>query len=850
MAAEPAFSGVLRTQTVVATDAAGMVSEMKKCRKNAGFTMVELLTVVAILTILMGVAAVSVIKYQRSLKGKEADSAAKEIFIAAQNHLTAASALGELTTTDANGNQVFSKGVGTAEEDVQNQYILAGPSDQEMLKIMLPFGAIDEQVRSGGSYIIHYNLKTATVLDVFYSDASDSRFGATLAAGNYADLASGYAGDSNRDKRRNATVGDQSKRVIGWYGGAKAGELGSYDNYLKEPTIKVTNGDTLRVEVSALAAKTGNLKSSASLSLIVTGVNSKAMKEIKLKGSLEGGGNVFLDSNTESIRKEIKSGATLLGYLVTLDDITVGRGNFYNVMMNTGDSAIPNIGGRNGTFIPGEDLDIRAVAFDNGSLSNIAESGTVRVNSLFGSNVLEDTTAKVTVSSIRHLENLESAVSSVDWDAIGAVEVTQTSDLDWTTFNKDYWEKYVRTTNTDLYPYGEQKIYKAGVDPGDTAKGKFLSLTLGQNNLNPPKTGKKVQYMGDNHQIRNLTIEGGGLFSELNLPGSKVENLDLVNFKVESANNAGALAATATDILTNVKVYNDLTDDSALSITGKDSVGGLVGEFSGSAKGCAAAVYVNSTEGSAGGLFGKAKQYTAEISVIQNSYSGGHIKDGRYTKKQKKANTADEYEETLEGRINVQGATAGGLIGTLSGEESVVGCYSTCSVGGTTAGGFVGKAEGTSTTNENCYCTGLVAVKDGASYKLFTNPNDETKIGTFVGAKTSSKPLSGRYLEIVNYRSMKEEKGSLVAAKSTDQMKPIGTGGTDSDSITPFDDTAANYNTFIGYNPIPSVPYDTTLLTKAEKDTNNAPQFGLRPTTGQTIHYGDWPLYETLVVNT
>lgn len=829
--------------------------------------MVELLTVVAILTILMGVAAVSVIKYQRSLKGKEADSAAKEIFIAAQNHLTAADAMGELVSVaaDNRGTQVTGK---------ENEYLVdfsssnaaAATNAKEMWERLLPFGAIDEQVRSGGSYIIHYNLKTATVLDVFYSDASDSRFGATLAAGNYADLASGYAGDSNRDKRRNATVSDQSKRVIGWYGGAKAGELGSYEDYLMEPTIKVTNGDTLRVEVSALAAKTGNLKSSASLSLIVTGVNSGAMKEIKLKGSLEGGGTVSFVSN-ESIRKEIKNeyGQTV-GYLVTLDDITVARGNFYNVMMRTGDADITNIGGLNGTFIPGENLDIRAVAFDNGSLSNIAESGTVRVNSLFGSNVLEDTTAKVTVSSIRHLENLESAVSSVDWNAIGAVEVIQTSDLDWTTFYRDFWEKYVRKSDADLYPCGEQnatlKICKAGVEPGDTAQGKFLSLTLGQSNLSPPKTGKKVQYMGDNHQIRNLTIDGGGLFSELNISGSKVEDLDLVNFKVNSTGNAGALAATATYMLTNVKVYNDLPDDSALSITGKDSVGGLVGEFSGSAKGCAAAVYVNSTEGSAGGLFGKAKQSTPEISVIQNSYSGGHIKDGRYTKTQKKANTSDEYEETLittgEGRINVQGVTAGGLIGTLSGEEDVIDCYSTCSVGGATAGGFVGKAEGTSTTDENCYCTGLVAVKDGESFKLFTNADGETKIGTFAGEKTDSASLNGRYLELVNYRSMKEEKGNMVATVAGDQMKPIG--GTPSTTITPFDDTAAHYNDLTqkdSEKEYPGIPYDAEVLKKAAKK-DSKPQYGFRsaeytPEDGTRViltHYGDWPLYETLVVNT
>lgn len=873
MVAEPAFSAVRGTQTVVATDAAGMVSEMKKCRKNAGFTMVELLTVVAILTILMGVAAVSVIKYQRSLKGKEADSAAKEIFIAAQNHLTAADAMGELVSVaaDKRGAQVTGK---------ENEYLVdfsssnaaAATNAKEMWERLLPFGAIDEQVRSGGSYIIHYNLKTATVLDVFYSDASDSRFGATLAAGNYADL-SGYAGDSNRDKRRNATVGDQSKRVIGWYGGANAGELGNYEDYLKEPTIKVTNGDTLRVEVSALAAKTGNLKSSASLSLIVTGVNSGAMKEIRLKGSLEGGGNVYLDSNTESIRKEIKSGATLLGYLVTLDDITLTNGNFNNVMMNT--DAILNFGGRNGTFIPGEDLDIRAVAFDNGSLSNIAESGTVRVNSLFGSNELElvaqnNSKAKVKVSSIRHLENLENTVSSVDWNTIwdgriiGTIEVTQTSDLDWTTFNKDYWEKYVRTTNTDLYPYGGRnetlKLYKAGVVPG--TEGKFLSLDLGKT--------KAVQYKGENHQIRNLTIDGGGLFSELSIWGSKVEHLDLVNFKVTTTTgNAGALAGAATAILTNVKVYNDLTEaqEKLLSITGSGNVGGLVGTFTGSAEGCVASAYVNSTgeNGSAGGLFGTAQHYSADISLIRHSYSGGHTRDGRYTKKRKKENTENEYEEVPitegEGRINVQGATAGGLIGTLSGDESVVGCYSTCSVGGTnTVGGLVGSTE-SDTTISGSYCTGLVALNETP----FTKTSGQ-KIGFFVGENSgtlsTAKGNKNYYMEIVNYIDQSKIPEGSVA------ITAVGSG---SGNATALDGSVDSYNNFVDIysgnstherKTVAAVPYDSSLLSQAKKE-GNVPQYGLKrvPYTYQRKktdgsvedvnqpHYGDWPIYETLVVN-
>ena len=69
---------------------------MTRNRKNSGFTLAEVLIVVAITVILMGVAFVGVQSYQRSSTRLEFDGIAKEIFIAAQNHLTAAESQGYL----------------------------------------------------------------------------------------------------------------------------------------------------------------------------------------------------------------------------------------------------------------------------------------------------------------------------------------------------------------------------------------------------------------------------------------------------------------------------------------------------------------------------------------------------------------------------------------------------------------------------------------------------------------------------------------------------------------------------------------------------------------------------------
>ena len=61
---------------------------MKKHTKNnryGGFTVVEMLTTVAIIVILLAISAVSVVRYIDLLKITELDNAAREIYMAAEN---------------------------------------------------------------------------------------------------------------------------------------------------------------------------------------------------------------------------------------------------------------------------------------------------------------------------------------------------------------------------------------------------------------------------------------------------------------------------------------------------------------------------------------------------------------------------------------------------------------------------------------------------------------------------------------------------------------------------------------------------------------------------------------------
>ena len=69
---------------------------MKVKRSNSGFTMMEVLIVGSIIIALAAVAFIAVQNHQRSMKQLELDKTAREIFIAAQNHLTMEESMGRL----------------------------------------------------------------------------------------------------------------------------------------------------------------------------------------------------------------------------------------------------------------------------------------------------------------------------------------------------------------------------------------------------------------------------------------------------------------------------------------------------------------------------------------------------------------------------------------------------------------------------------------------------------------------------------------------------------------------------------------------------------------------------------
>ena len=230
--------------------------QMRRRYKNSnGFTMAEMLITVAIIVILFAFGFVAVIHHQRNLKRMEMDETAQEIFIAAQNHLTAAQANGqwdsflEKTTGSAadRGTLILNKAQNikvydptTLDEEGNDStdslfYSMTTESASEVqngaMEYMLPEGAIDETLR-GHHFYIEYDAMSGTVYGVFYTDSDH--------AITVEDAQKVSRTDANA--RRDYKV-DGKRTIIGYYGGALGELKNSGDLYA--PSVAVRNAESL-----------------------------------------------------------------------------------------------------------------------------------------------------------------------------------------------------------------------------------------------------------------------------------------------------------------------------------------------------------------------------------------------------------------------------------------------------------------------------------------------------------------------------------------------------------------------------------------------------------------------------
>ena len=761
-----------------------------------GFSLPELLMVVTLMGILAVITTMGIIVFAKDLKLMEMDGTAKQIFVAAQNHLTRMEASGLLAGYEEDAGQPGEAGdagkaaLGTAMIDVSDKpgdfdgafggldWTIAttdgshafyrvghnsGTSSSDnledsILEDMLPFGAIDDTVRSGGSYYIEYDLKTAQVYAVFYTDSAD---GLTELEVKTLSNGGGRFDDNTGMEARKSLLNtaDGGRKTVGYYGGAAAQNKESVD--LIEPEIIVDNGEKLQIIINDynyfVNTGYGSDTIESRLEVTVTGVDSGKSKTFSmfLSGTENFDGTYDPSDDADNIRlweaahiSEISAGGVTvpehMEYTLTLDDISK--------------SGTVNAGGTfEGThfadifpeMIPGENIRIEAKMTSNNVLCR-AVTAQAMTNSIFAdaNHIMEDIGGSPTdtgrlavkVSAVRHLENLNNRVSNVS-EKVETVDVADNIS----------WNDYVyanKSSDGKTYVYA----YRKGTD--DVGK------ECSEDSFYPIENLKLKAFRGNRFVISDFVIDkknikaldgvpAVGLFSRIGWSGYGqksivIDGVTLQNFDVKGndCNYAGALVGWIDSGCTDAQISSvlvlkgtDLSDKS--SVTGAKNCGGMIGysnvNGTGSGDGlkvtnCTVAgnlVGINgtSTADYAGGLIGL---LDGRYANIRNSYASGMTSDGIYSREESKCN------------IRATGY-AGGLIGYIYSPSewsegkyhSVMDSFSTCSVAGNEGGGgLVGSDMNKTTDYKRCYSAGpVVKVKSsGGFYGGFAGRIDATTL--------------------------------------------------------------------------------------------------------------------------
>ena len=811
-------------------------------RKNSenGFTLAEVLATVAIILILAGVTFVSVVQYQKNLRLMEMDGTAKEIFVAAQNHLSLAKASGDLdrlatastgtgTATDA----AYGTKLGTVPSyagDANGQYYYvihnaaqgAGsetyiPAEgTSVYDLMLPFGALDGTVQQGGNYAIVYERKSASVVAVLYSGAGNASFG------NASTIQ--LDGDDVQNIEAKKLYSDSSARkayeksgttvVVGCYTG-KAGSNANLDvKTLEAPKLVVKNEAKLHAIVS------GNYTKDEQITLYIKGVQSGA-----------------LASRVEDCKDGDNS------FDITIDDITGdGSMRFTNLCGTSAGKQRFTHDGSTPQFTVGENIEVYATVSATDALATPKNSTTYTVSSLFGDRNSDTDTSgntSVYIMNLRHLENLGENISGFQ----GALHNANGSGGNITAEQR---KDLTMFTDVDFSSLNGNNIYNMSVEKTYAAANTNYTLT----------------YKGNGNTIHSLQIgaqnqAAAGIFGETT-NALTVQNLTLEDNSASGASSTSVLvgkAAQSTLTISKIVLKNNKVSSAA-------NAGVLVGEAAASTSLDISQVILQNDQVSdavnAGMLVGNTAAQKLKVSEVLAAYYAGKLNFSS-------VETIENYDAEIDSNTYVAASgSAGGLIGLVSGGKLDIQA-SAASVyvkGGTAAGGFIGTvSNGVTGTVKNSYVGGHTKEGkystdvDGAGRYNVQATEASGVAGGFIGVSTNSFTIKNVYTTASSYAPDAAKSGSFYGSGTVKIQSSYYATGTHN-GTAPSDADIEKTKVSTSQAPQRAIAYDRTLLgATAEQphpamDTISYPMNTirhLRPATEDGSlpwfimdHIGDW----------
>ena len=675
---------------------------------NSGFSLGEMMAVVAIMAILAAFATVGVIQYQRNLTLLEYDNTAEEIFLAAQNRLSL------LSTKDLlNGRDKSAYGIDVGEGSYVAIYNGTDKSyTGAVLADILPTGSIEETARVSGSYMVKYNPNESVVEDVFFSNSADSRFGYVFSRSDIASTGDGYSpairaalpssSNDGAEVRKNFT---DEKKIIGFYGGSDAEKEAAKG---MKPKIVIENGDrlVLHIEVPFEGGKRPERKD---LMLSVQGVESGQVVSKKLS------------EMGDSVSNVASADPNLVKFDVVLDDVTVANHRF---------------AAQFAALTHGEDIN---VVVSNSSGTSPATSETARDNSLYAGIIAGSGDGGIAITSFRHFLNMNPKMSEVkDHEGVREkfTEVRQLNDLIWSDFlsnvgksDADNIYSSAFSPDSDLI-YSAEKISDPEI-PGTSEAYSIVGLKGTADNVDFGLFGKAPK----DHvfKVSDLRLEGCSFESKGQSTGAVLGEFQGSDLEFHNIYVGDYVDPDTKDIMESV-------------FLAKKYAGGLVGSIAGIGSHtkitqCESNAYIMGEE-TAGGLIGRVDKGSLDIS---NTYVAGHTRNAYY---------GLEEDGSTQGRINIfagskddHKGSAGGFVGSFKGQKDTVSinnCYTTASIAGNKGltGKYIGSLEGNASSNNTTFTiTNVYSLGPVLTQELVPQTKDVGSKSDFTVTVTEKTPI-------------------------------------------------------------------------------------------------------------
>lgn len=551
---------------------------LKNRRKGkAGFTMSELLIVVAIVIVLFAVAVLSLVTIQKNLRQKELDSKAEILYVAVQNRMSELRAGGyeSLYQYDENKDNGVAK-VGlipldAPEEDAEDAitkdtlcYVVSADrvTVGKAAASVLPESSVDAELWNN-HWVIEYDPESGSVYSAFYSEEEITSGDASTTLPTYL----------NRMRVRQTRLRNGAK--IGYYGGARV--ISGTTDTLK-PDISIDNREKLTATFYC---------------------NNPYADELTFNIKVSDGRNEYVKVVKYSELRQLNSKTWY--YTWVMDSLESEKTRFYNQTDHK--------------LACGTDITV-TLSVESQNANVDGKSYTRKTNSLF--RYAEDTPACTALIAYgRHLQNLDEA-SHVSDTITRAVQVSDLSFADDTADNEDWYSFYGDTftpiTNKNLKSYD-------GYSEVDNVK-----LYSSISNLYIKKAaqnGDAGLFSTFNGEIKNVTLTGMRIDNVGQnvgaLIGSVSDTVKITNTRVYLSSKKGDLADIETvDSPEKVKPW----------LEGK-VVGGLIGMVtktgSVSVTDSSASTVIRVDGGAAGGLIGA----VYHAATITDSYADCYLTAAR-----------------------------------------------------------------------------------------------------------------------------------------------------------------------------------------------------------------------------